>query len=130
MPGELAYQALQFGLTEYQKGGLTVKWPDGPVGISIAPESLPEKVRLGTGWHEATKRIFTYRSVENFDLQQRRHTADGQLTREPRRIDPNSVEARDTPADGGYEAVNVKLDCKVKWNGPLVQALFTIPGRR
>lgn len=125
--GELTMQALSFGFAEYQKNGITYRWPDGPVGVSSALESLPENVRLGLKWKEATKTIFSYRSIADattFGIYHKPVTGS-----DPTRIlDPNSVEARDKPLEPvGGEAVNIKIDVTVKWNGPLVQAIFHTP---
>lgn len=120
-------QVINFGITEFEKNGITYKWPDGPVGVNAAMETLPERVRVGLKWQEATKTIFNYRSMADATTFGVIHkTTSGA---DPTRIvDPNSVEARDKPLEPvGGEAVNLKIDVTVKWNGCLVQAIFKNP---
>lgn len=117
-----------FAIAEYQKGGITYTWPDGPVGFGLALERLPERVRVGLEWLEATKRIFSYRSVQDFAPPFGRHPTTN--TNDPTRVPaPGSPEALDRPLEpsASTEAVNLKIDCTVKWNGPLVQATFVSP---
>jgi len=120
---DLAFKALDFGVSELSKGGITLKSPDK---AGVRAENLSDEVRdrlkaIGP----VKKSIFSYRSFTGMWDHYSSVDQDGDG---PQRV------RSDTPATvGGYEVdtevfenANVKLQCTVQYNGPEVWATFDL----
>jgi len=119
--GAVVFEGLKFGVTELQKGGVTLKAPEK---AGVKAEGVPKELRSrlkSTG--PITKTIFTYRSWAAWWDHYSSVDQDGQ--------GPARERADQPPTGFGYEldqevveTANIKLRCMLQYNGPEVWATF------
>jgi len=119
---DVAFKALDFGVTELSKGGVTLKSPEK---AGVKAEKLPDGLRGRLKSSSPIKKvIFTYRSYTGWWNQYSSVDQDG---------DGPAPVRSDTPASiGDYEDIdivenaNVKLECIAQYNGPEIWATFNL----
>jgi hypothetical protein len=120
-PGAVAFEALKFGVTELQKGDITLRAPET---VGVKAEGLPKELRARLkSKGPLTKTIFTYRSWVAWWDHYSSVDQDGD--------GPARERADQPPTAFGYEwdqevveQVNLKLRCILQYNGPEIWGTF------